>query len=657
VQGNPFQADVNYRGFTASPVLGTPQGLSVFQDGVRINEPFGDVVNWDLIPQSAISSIQLIPGSNPSFGLNTLGGALAIYTKSGSEYPGGSLEAYAGSFGRKATQFEVGGKSDRFDYFLTANYLDDHGWAEHNPSTVRQAFGKVGWQDDKSDLDISITLADNTLQGTQTLPVSFFDNIRQPYTYPDINDNKLSFLTAKGSRILSDDVILGGNAYYRKYTTRNFNSNVNGNFDPLTDPVQATNDLAEIDQDSYGLGVQVTLPGKLGDRDNQFVLGCSGDFGRAGFTQDSQNAAFTADRGTVATSAFVRQTDADTRNRNLGVFFSDSLKLDPAWTLTLAGRYNRASEKIEDRSGTAPLLNGEHTYSRFNPAIGLNYSPSQRLTTYASYNEGMRAPTPIELACADPNAPCKLPNNFIADPELKKVVSHTLETGARGKLGADSPWSAAIYRTDLSDDIQFISSGGATVNAGYFQNVGKTRRQGIEMSLGTKLDAFALSARYSYVDASFQSAFNVNSPSNSSADPATGDIRVNPGDSIPGIPRHSLKLRAQYDSQETASFGISAIFSSKVFARGDENNQDVHGPVPGYTVVNLDGRYSVSHDLEVFARLSNLFDRKYSNFGLLGENFFNGPGRTYDATAVTNDQFRGPGAPRGAWVGLRYQWQ
>ncbi|MDO1767582.1 Plug domain-containing protein, partial [Escherichia coli] len=46
-QGNPYQPDVNYRGFTASPLLGTPQGLSVFQDGVRINEPFGDVVNWD----------------------------------------------------------------------------------------------------------------------------------------------------------------------------------------------------------------------------------------------------------------------------------------------------------------------------------------------------------------------------------------------------------------------------------------------------------------------------------------------------------------------------------------------------------------------------------------------------------------------------------
>lgn len=82
-QGNPFQPDLNFRGFTASPLLGTPQGLSVYMDGVRLNQPFGDVVSWDLIPRSVIGSIALMPGSNALFGLNTLGGALAIQTKDG----------------------------------------------------------------------------------------------------------------------------------------------------------------------------------------------------------------------------------------------------------------------------------------------------------------------------------------------------------------------------------------------------------------------------------------------------------------------------------------------------------------------------------------------------------------------------------------------
>src|SRR6185295_8483050 len=124
-QGNPFQPDISFRGFSASPLLGTPQGVSIFQDGVRVNEPFGDVVNWDLIPQSAIASIQLIPGSNPAFGLNTLGGAVAIYTKSGAQYPGGDIQISGGSFGRRTAEAEWGGSSGDLDWFLTGNLYDD----------------------------------------------------------------------------------------------------------------------------------------------------------------------------------------------------------------------------------------------------------------------------------------------------------------------------------------------------------------------------------------------------------------------------------------------------------------------------------------------------------------------------------------------------
>src|SRR5262252_8202929 len=129
-QGNPYQPDLNFRGFAASPLLGTAPGLSVFQDGVRVNEPFGDSVNWDLIPNSAISTITLIPGSNAIFGLNTLGGALAITTKDGFSFPGIEAEGYGGSFGRTAADIEYGGSSDRLGYFLTGNAFDEQGWRD-----------------------------------------------------------------------------------------------------------------------------------------------------------------------------------------------------------------------------------------------------------------------------------------------------------------------------------------------------------------------------------------------------------------------------------------------------------------------------------------------------------------------------------------------
>ena len=657
-QGNPYQPDVSFRGFTASPLLGLPQGMSVFQDGVRINEPFGDTVNWDFIPQSAISSIQLVPGSNPAFGLNTLGGALAVYTKSGTQNPGGAVEVSGGSFGRQTLSFEQGGQfQQNWDYFVTGNYFDDQGWADHNASRVKQFFGKVGHQTETSDVDVSLTLADNTLQGTQTIPRSFSDNIKQAYTFPDLNLNKLTFLTIKGSQFLDKDLLLGGNAYYRKYRNTNVSSNVNGNFDP-TDPnsAQATNDQSLIDQTSYGLGAQLTLSRKLAGHDNQFTVGVTGDFGRTEFTQNEQTAQFTATRDTVGTSPYGLITDAKTSNNYYGIYLTDTFSMTKQWTLTVSGRYNRAEVKIEDQTGAAPLLDGDHTFSRFNPAVGLNYNPTDRLTAYASYSEGMRAPTPVELTCADPNAPCKLPNNFLADPDLKKVVAKTAELGTRGKWGEDSGWSAAVYRTELYDDIQFISSSvTGSANTGYFQNVGETRRQGIELAAHTRFGAWGISARYAFLDATYRTAFSENSPSNSTAD-ANGAIQVRPGDRIPGLPQHSIKLRLDYDNGGKFSGGVNVVYSSDIYARGDENNQDVNGKISGYSVVNLDARYKIQKNLEAFARVNNLFDRTYANFGILGSNFFTGPGRTFDGNNTVNEQFLGYGAPRGIWVGLRYSW-
>lgn len=660
-QGNPFQPDVSFRGFTASPLLGVPQGLSVFQDGVRINEPFGDVVNWDLIPQSAIANIQLIPGSNPAFGLNTLGGALAIYTKSGSENPGGSLQLTGGSFGRKAVEFEHGGKNGHWDYFFTGNLLRDRGWADHNPSRVAQFFGKTGYQTKDTDLDVSLTLADNTLEGTQTLPTSFSNNIRQAYTYPDRNQNKLALLTLKGSHFITDDVLLGGNLYYRDYRNSSLSSNVNneyGSIDPASgaiNTVQAVNDRSSIKQGSYGLGLQITYLGNPAGKKNQLVVGASADLGRARFTQDAQPAQFTPGRGAEAAGGFEQDTDAATRNRYYGVFAADTLSLDERWTLTLSGRYNLARIAIEDRSGNAPELNGKHSFFRFNPAIGLNFNPTPQWTTYAAYNEGMRAPTPIELTCADPNAPCKLPNNFLSDPPLKKVVSRTIEIGARGKVGASSSWSAAAYRTRLNDDIQFISSQGAGSNTGYFQNVGDTRRQGVELTGSSKFGALAVTVRYSYIDATYRSEFLENSPANSVAD-GNGSIAITPGNRLPGIPRHNLKLRIDYDASERWSVGANLLHSSASIARGDENNLDARGTVPGYTVVNLDARFKPTKEIEFFGRVNNLFDREYANFGILGRNVFTGPNRSFDPASGVNEQFRGYGAPRGVWVGVRYSW-
>ena len=159
IQGNPFQADINYRGYTASPLLGTPQGISVYMDGVRLNQPFGDVMSWDLISRSAISEITLMPGSNPLFGLNTLGGAISVQTKNGYSQQGTTIELGGGSFGRATIDFEHGGVNNKgLSWYLASNLFFEDGWRSDSPSNVRQFFGKLGWQQARTTIGLTAGL-------------------------------------------------------------------------------------------------------------------------------------------------------------------------------------------------------------------------------------------------------------------------------------------------------------------------------------------------------------------------------------------------------------------------------------------------------------------------------------------------------------------
>ena len=678
VQGNPFQLDVNFRGFSASPLIGTPQGLSVFQDGVRVNEAFGDTVNWDFIPRFAISSLNVIPGSNPVFGLNTLGGSIGVRMKSGKDYPGATVNMYGGSFGRRSIEAEYGGQTGNVDYYIGGNAFRESGWRRYSGSQIKQVFAKVGYETADSDIDLSFTGADNVLNGTQASPLALLAADRKaPYTYPDQNKNQLAFFNLGASRFLNEQNLVSANAYYRRVTNKNFSSNVFDDFDPAL-PVgdcleadcdelnyRATNDTSKLTTDGYGASVQYSYLGRVFGLANQFTVGVSYDRGNTSYSQDFQYAGFTSSRGTYATTPFVTDTAVKTSNTYYGAYFNDVLGVTDRLFLTLAGRFNKAVVEIRDQTGLEPALNGDNSFSRFNPAGGLNYNFSPALNTYLAYNEGMRAPTAVELTCADPNAPCKLPNAFIADPPLKPVISKTFEAGIRGVLPFGTNYSFALFRTDLQDDLQFVSSA-AVPTAGYFQNVGDTRRQGLELGLAQTFGRFSIQMRYSLIDATFQSPFTVSSPNNSTAVDTDGDgapdlIYVQPGDRIPGIPLNQFKLRADYAFTPQFRAGLNLIAFSNQYARGDENNKDVNGPIPGYAVVNLDASYLVLPQLEIYGQISNLFNNKYSNFGTLGRDYFTGSGFSYyDSTPGASPvptQFQGPGAPFGAWIGLRLTWE
>jgi outer membrane receptor protein involved in Fe transport len=265
----------------------------------------------------------------------------------------------------------------------------------------------------------------------------------------------------------------------------------------------------------------------------------------------------------------------------------------------------------------------------------------------------MRKPTAIELTCADPAAPCSLPNDFVSDPALAPVISKTLEAGARGRIGSHTTWSAAVYRTTLFDDIEFISA--PTSAQGFFQNVGKTRRQGIELSGHTQWGKLGVTASYSYTDATYRSGWTASSPSNSSAD-TSGNISVRSGNRIPGIPANTVKLRLDYAATPKWTIGTSLTYRDGVYAQGDQNNQDVNGKIPGYFLIDFDTAYDVTKRFRVFATVTNVLNKRYASYGVLGQNFFNGPNHTFNGQSPVNEQFVGAGAPRGAWIGVRYAW-
>jgi outer membrane receptor protein involved in Fe transport len=651
--GNPFQPDVSFRGFLASPLFGAPQGLSVYLDGVRVNEAFGDVVNWDLIPRIAVSAINVIPGSNPAFGLNTLGGALAIETKSGAHFPGTVLRGYGGSFGRLGAEFEAGGARDGRHYYLAGNRFSERGWRDFSPSRVDQVFARLGAGDPSGHVELTLLGADTSLDGTQALPLSMLAAPRQPYTWPDRTENRLAFANLSAKRIVGADNVIAGNIFVRDLSSRNLNSNVNDECAAGPCSFNAINDAARIDETRAGFALQATVDAPVANRENQFSAGISFEASRSAFDGSAQEANFSPNREAVGISGFVTETAVHTRQRYTRLYLLDTLTLAPDLYATLSASHNVAHVQIADRTGTQPALDGRHRFSRLLPAAGVAYAPRTGESYYTNASWGMRAPTAIELTCADPNAPCRLPSVFLADPPLKPVLSRTLEAGVRRPLGAKVTLATAVYRTDLENDIQFASAGGGALNAGFFQNVGRTRRQGVEIDLEAKLARWWLAARYTHVAATFRSPFSAHSPFNSSAD-ANGDILVQPGDRIPGIPRDALKLRAKY-AIGAASIGASVALFSGQHARGDENNGDANGRVPGSALAGLDAQWDLARGWRLFATVENLFDSRTAASGTLGGNFFTGPQNSFDAGNVRAEQFRTPGAPRGIWLGIAWR--
>jgi iron complex outermembrane receptor protein len=635
-QAGTFQPDVLFRGFSGSPLLGSSEGLAVYQDGVRMNEAFGDTVNWDVLPSNAIGSLNLIPGSNPLFGLNALGGALSIRTKDGFTAPGGRGSVRGGSFGRYDIDAESGGRRGAFGYYLAGSLTSEAGWRDHSPSTVRKLFGDAGWRGTDSQVTISFTGASNDLTANGPAPVELLDeDYEAVFTHPDETDNDVAMLAVKfqGRR---DYGQLDGVAYYRSSASRTFNGDALDEDDE--GGFTAINNRSHTRTQSAGFTGQWSRREPLAGRDNTLVTGAGLDTAATRFDFSSEWAHLTDDRGTIGSGTFDEDAAVDLHSRatTASAFATNIWSPTARLALTASARFNWTDVELRDQIGTA--LTGDHRFARLNPAAGVTFQATPLVNFYGSYTQSSRVPTPVELTCADPEDPCRLPNAFLSDPPLDQIVASTWEGGARGVLRGVS-WSVSAYHTAAADDIIFVSSG-TLRGEGHFENVERTVRRGVEAGVNyERADRFSAFATYTLQRAVFGTDLVIASQFHPLA--LDSEIRVAEGSSLPGIPRHSGKLGlAGRIGRLDAGFTVRA--QSGQYLRGDEANFLVQAP--GFATADAHGRYRFNDKLSLVGQITNLFDRRYYTFGVLGE-----------ATLIDDDlehaRFYSPGAPRAGWIG------
>jgi outer membrane receptor protein involved in Fe transport len=644
--GNPFQPTLFYRGFAASPLQGTPQGLAVYVNGMRFNQPFGDTVYWDLIPDVAIDRVNL-EGSNPVFGLNALGGSINVRLKDGFSFRGLEAAGAGGSFGHVQGEFQFGTRSENVAAYIAGSALHQNGWRDLQSSDIQNMFADIGWRSRKAELHFNVTAANSNLNGPGTAPVQLLAAApNAQFTAPNLIANTYAAANLSANIELADTLSLQALGYYRYFRQ----SVVNGNA-PNDTPCQDDDDAGllcfsgkrsttvggglisdflaggqygQLDTQStsthgYGGSLQLTDSGKLFGRDNHLVVGASLDIGRTQFNAASFVGGLSfGDRSFVGPGVVIDEPRTNSpvsvavNSVAWGLYLADTWRLTPQLALTASGRLNIATINLSDLSGGD--LSGSHSYVHFNPAGGLTYEIAPWLTVYGGYAVANRTPTPAELSCAGPTNSCSLANFFVGDPDLKQVVSRTFEAGLRGSMPVFGKgrlrYSLALYRSDLDDDIAFISS--PIQGRAFFANIGSTRRQGLDAELRLTTERWLAYVNYSFIEATFQGTFVEASGNNPAAD-LNGNITVQPGSRLPGIPTHQLKVGAYYKATDKWTLGANLVAASSVYLVGDEAN--LVAPLPPWATLDLTTTYQLLPNVQLFAWARNVTNSWYYNFG------------------------------------------
>jgi outer membrane receptor protein involved in Fe transport len=701
-QSNPYQPTIIYHGFEISPIQGTPAGLSVYVDGARFNQPFGDIALWSVLPDDAIDSLSVEDG-NPVFGLNALGGAIDVQLKNGFTYEGREAELSGGSFDQIQGNVQDGKEDGKTAAYVDLSASHEAGWRDLQSSDLQNFYGDLGWRGAAAELHVNATLANSTLNGPGTVPVQLLDaDPSAQFTGPNgIADRYAKFSVSLNDQ-LTPDISLQTVAYYDNLLERLYNGNgpndlpcgpgpeagylcqggpgnpvstTRGgapipNFLPIPNAAgiysYAELALNTTNTNGYGASAQLTVTAAPVGLKNQLTAGISYDGGFTKYGAAAYDGGIDAARvyttpagipnpgyiidepGTVPVGVVIR-------NAYYGAYATDTLNLTGRIALTAGVRFNIANIALHDQDPPDPNaqgagLTGRHFYDHLNPAIGITYNLTRLVTLYGGVSEANAAPTPAELSCASPEDSCSLANFLSGDPNLKQIVTRSAEFGLRGAaagpFGAILSYDADYYASATADDIEFLQSPYDPIGSGYFSNVGDVERNGFD--LGAHLDGpnWRLYANYSRINATYGSSFI--EQSNSPAADANGNITVNKGDHLPGIPQNLFKFGGSYDVTPRWTIALAATAQTSTYLYGDEANLTL--PLPGYLVADITSTYHFSPRVTAFVTIDNVTDARYYNYGT-----FSPIGGVYVAQApdYNNPRSYSIAAPIGAVAGVK----
>jgi len=672
-QGNTMFEDLRFHGFEASPLQGVAQGVSVYQNGVRLNEAFGDTVNWESIPETAVDRMD-VWSANPVFGLNALGGSVNLVMKNGFTWQGSELSGQGGTYGHGMGTVQYGVENGNLSFYGAAEGVTDSGWRLHSPSGIARLYTDTGWRLGSSELHFVAAASLSDLGVVGPTPIQMLQQASDSvYTYPQTTHNLIGSLALNDKTRLSDHWQLEASVYVRALRQRHVDGN-DGNFESCSGKSSYGGDLC-LQDDAFGTPpggktlafrnqfvimnpagqvfpfdkaisygtidrtftdsatqggtVQVTGNQPLFGLTNYFTAGGSIDHSAIAFQSNSAlarefpNLDVAVDMTVPGAGNIVHTlgnlgyapVSLGATTNYYGFYAVDALDVTDALTITAGLRVNAADISGRDRSGVATELNGSHGYGHVNPMAGATYKFADAVSVFGGYSEANRAPTPLELDCANQTQPCLLENSLVGDPPLAQVVSHTYQAGARGHfaglLGDDHVnWSATFFRTDSDNDIVALAS--TIQGLGYYTNVPLTRRQGVDLTTDYQANGWSAYLNYSYLDATYQFTGTLASPNNPGAD-ANGNVQVVPGSHIPVSPTNTLKAGGDVVVMDGLRLDAEVAVTGSQYFDGDPSN--INSKLPGYVTVNLRAAYDIAPQWQLFGLVDNVLNNHSATYG------------------------------------------